>query len=125
MARYYLPSVVRDFMCTWDGLQKYQNNSNALPSAIYTPQERICCCPGGHPNFLSCGHLKIPHSGTAFAAIITLLNNGIKDNPCLFFIMSVQAHPVIAIVIDLPSFLLQKFRQEIRLIVIESNFSAI
>jgi hypothetical protein len=59
------------------------------------------------------------------AIILTLLSNGIKDNPCLFFIMSVQVRPVIAIVIDLPSFLLQKFRQEIRLIVIESNFSAI
>jgi hypothetical protein len=48
-----------------------------------------------------------------------------KDNPCLFFIMLVEALPVIAIVIDLPSFLFQKFRQEIRLIVTESNFSAI
>jgi hypothetical protein len=39
--------------------------------------------------------------------------------------MPVQAASVIAIVIDLPSFLLQKFRQEIRLIVTESNFNAV
>jgi len=35
-----------------------------------------------------------------------------KDNPCYLLIIPVQAATVIAIVIDLPSFLRQKFRQE-------------